>query len=206
MHLIHPRTPCSMKKLSTVEENIAASHTVNHGPLSAYCNGWGLLLFGEHRADLGGDLKCIVIVCTEKWVPFPTTTGLKDLPRLLPCQFCSINNGTEGTFACQYRDVFPENWVRLKQNSPLECGKYAPTTIKARLRAGLIELHGFSNLRQRTLYSVMFRSGCFSQRYNHGFRRKAAATTGELPDIKNKITPLQKPFEKGFLTMGRVRF
>lgn len=132
----------------------------------------------------------------------PQTTGLTDLPHLLPRRFCSTNNGTQSTFACRYGDVFPENWVRLKQNFPLECGKYAPTTIKARL----IELHGFSNLRQRTLYSVMFRLGCFSQRYNHRFRRKAVATMGELPDIKNKIMPLQKPFKKGFLTMGRVRF
>lgn len=75
----------------------------------------------------------------------PQTTRLKGLPCLLPRWFHSINNGTEGTFACQYGKVFPENWVRMRQNFPLESGKYAP--IKAHLRPGLIELHGVSNWR-----------------------------------------------------------
>lgn len=46
----------------------------------------------------------------------PQTTRLKGLPRLLPRWFPSINNGTEGTFACQYRNAFLENWVRMRQN------------------------------------------------------------------------------------------
>lgn len=143
MHFIYPRTPSTMKKIKHRGGKLTGSHTVNQSPLSTYCNGWDWLPFCEHRADLGGDLKCIVIVCTEKWVSFPTDNRLKDLPRLLPHRFPSINSGTEGTFACQYGDVYPENWVKLKQKFPLECGKYAPTIIKAHLRPGLIELHVF---------------------------------------------------------------
>lgn len=44
----------------------------------------------------------------------------------------------------------------------LKSGKCAPMTIRAHLRRGLIELHGFSNWRQRTLYLEMLRLGRFS--------------------------------------------
>lgn len=117
------------------------------------------------------------------------------------CHVCYCALFTALTMAQRVRlpvstGTFPRNWVRKRQNFPLESGKYAPMTIKARLRPGLIELHGFSNWRQRTFYLEMLGLGCFRQHYHHCFRRKAAAVMGALPDTKKKKQfplPLETP-------------
>lgn len=108
----------------------------------------------------------------------------------------------ECTLDCQYRNTFCEKWVRVRQNRPLGSEKCAPMLIKACQAKGLIELHGMSNLRQRT-FVFATRIKIFQQVVQ--VETRAAAKMGEIMS-RTKYTSFALPTHMTFRNKLSLHF